>query len=215
MIHSWRLFVALPLPAAVGEAIEGRLSEARRQVPQARWVPAERLHLTLRFLGQQPPTAVPALCQALATVGAGRSPFPLRVSGGRSFGRAAEASRVCWLSFDADGAAAVADLAASVEEVLVRSAIIDAGPRPMGVQAHLTVARRAPPGLTGIVDAAVRGVEPAIGWEVDRLRLYRSHLEAAGARHESLWTGRFGRPAEPLPGAARFGARVQPEAPAN
>ena len=197
MSRGWRLFVALPLPAGSARAIESRLSEARGKVPEARWVPPERLHLTLRFLGQQPATVVPGLRQALAGVSERWSPFPVRVTGGRSFGRADEAAGVCWLGLDTDGGAAVISLAAAVEEVLARSPDLDAGPAPMGLQAHLTVARRAPPQLVGLVDAAVAGIEPAIGWEVDRLRLYRSHLEADGARHESLWTGRLGRPAGP------------------
>ncbi|PAP77026.1 RNA 2',3'-cyclic phosphodiesterase [Rubrivirga marina] len=43
-----RLFVALDLPDAVREP----LAAWRADVPDARWVPAERLHLTLRFLGE-------------------------------------------------------------------------------------------------------------------------------------------------------------------
>lgn len=43
-----RLFVALPLP----EPLRVRLSGLRGQIPGARWVPPENMHITLRFVGE-------------------------------------------------------------------------------------------------------------------------------------------------------------------
>ena len=41
------LFVAVPLPADIAE----RLAGLGGGVPGARWVPAENMHVTLRYLG--------------------------------------------------------------------------------------------------------------------------------------------------------------------
>jgi len=43
-----RLFVAVPLPGAVAQ----RLEALGGGVPGARWVPAENMHVTLRFVGE-------------------------------------------------------------------------------------------------------------------------------------------------------------------
>ena len=46
-----RLFVAFELPERLREETGRRMAEARRALPPARWVRAEGLHLTLKFLG--------------------------------------------------------------------------------------------------------------------------------------------------------------------
>ena len=43
-----RLFVGLDLPENLGE----RLTGLRGQIPGARWIPRENLHITLRFIGE-------------------------------------------------------------------------------------------------------------------------------------------------------------------
>jgi 2'-5' RNA ligase len=130
-------------------------------------------------------------------------PFPIVVQGAGSFGRAAGRSKVVWLGLDPDGRAAVASLAIDVGAALEGLPLEGAGLRSEPLRIHLTVARRAPDDLPDRVGVAV-GEGPTIGWLADRMRLYRSHLEAAGPRHESLWTGRFGRaPVRPGPGDGR------------
>ena len=42
-----RLFAALPMPEAVGQALARR----QRDIEAARWSPPGNLHLTLRFFG--------------------------------------------------------------------------------------------------------------------------------------------------------------------
>jgi len=49
-----RLFVALEIPAAVRENLAALIRELRPLAPQAKWVRAEKLHVTLKFIGEVP-----------------------------------------------------------------------------------------------------------------------------------------------------------------
>lgn len=70
-----RLFVALPLPAGVTEA----LARIQRGVPGARWVPPENMHLSLRFIGEAGGGEFEDLVEGLAEVT--MPPFTLELAG--------------------------------------------------------------------------------------------------------------------------------------
>jgi 2'-5' RNA ligase len=53
-----RLFLAGVVPDAVKQALHAQLEPVRAATPQARWSPAESLHLTLLFLGAVPDAKV-------------------------------------------------------------------------------------------------------------------------------------------------------------
>ncbi|MDE2335267.1 MAG: RNA 2',3'-cyclic phosphodiesterase [Rhodospirillales bacterium] len=77
-----RLFVALELPWELRE----RLAALGGGVPGARWVPAENLHLTLRFIGEVPPFRAEEVDHALAALRARR--FTLTIAGIGTFAKA-------------------------------------------------------------------------------------------------------------------------------
>ncbi len=56
-----RVFAGLPLPSDVARSLLTALSPAREESPQARWVPAANLHVTLRFFGELDDAACAAL----------------------------------------------------------------------------------------------------------------------------------------------------------
>jgi len=63
-----RLFLAGVVPDAVKQTLHAQLDPVRAATPQARWLPAETLHLTLLFLGAVPDAAVLALQVAFGGV---------------------------------------------------------------------------------------------------------------------------------------------------
>src|SRR5690606_28057809 len=77
-----RLFVALRFPDTVNEALE----DIAGDLPGAAWIPAERYHLTLRFIGDPAPMSIDDLDHALRGIRApafhlglkGTGHFPLR-----------------------------------------------------------------------------------------------------------------------------------------
>jgi 2'-5' RNA ligase len=54
-----RLFVAFDLPSAVRNALATLAQRLKPECPAARWVRAESMHVTLKFLGETDPQKLP------------------------------------------------------------------------------------------------------------------------------------------------------------
>ncbi len=198
---AWRLFVAVPVPDGVRATLADILEPVRRRVRGGRWQAPETWHLTVRFLGDTPLAALPAIETAVRRTAASRGPFPVELGEAGAFERR-RGGRVAWVSL-ARGEAELAALAAGLAALLAPG---QAAQEPFRV--HLTIAREAPDELVAAVAAAIaaarqrdrsgahvsvglgaRPVPPAWGvlaWTADRLVLYRSVLGSAGATHTPL-----------------------------
>lgn len=106
-----RLFVALPLPAA----IRARLELLMGGVPGARWVPPENLHITLRFIGEVDGGTAEDVAASLNAIAAPR--FDLSLAGVDVFGRG-DATRKIWTGVER--APALGHLRDKVESAVVR-----------------------------------------------------------------------------------------------
>jgi 2'-5' RNA ligase len=78
-----RAFIAVNLPANVLDSLDAFRMEAAAAVRSkaVRWTDPRQVHLTLRFLGSVPPTAVTDITSALRRAGREFVPFVLRASG--------------------------------------------------------------------------------------------------------------------------------------
>lgn len=76
-----RTFIALTLPDGVREALGAVSQELAPQVPDksVKWVTPERMHLTLRFLGDTPVDALDDVADGLDRVAADSAPFTLHL----------------------------------------------------------------------------------------------------------------------------------------
>lgn len=138
MEKTLRLFIAVPLPDSVKAQIcAGPLSSAALNRPGIRPVPANNLHLTLRFLGDTAESKLPAIREAIETAAAGLRPFRAEIQSCGVFPNPA-AARVFWLGFDPRGAARLRDVAKSVAGQLARAGI-DGDRKPF--RPHMTLAR--------------------------------------------------------------------------
>lgn len=188
-----RLFVAVDVGADVAAAaaqLIGRLRRrAARVAPEARiaWIPAERMHLTVRFIGYRQEPMITAILGALDEPIA-VSPFDLEFSGTGAF-PARGAPRVIW-----GGIAAGLDALGAVEqEVSRRLAVLGIPREDRPYQPHLTLARvRDAAGLRSApLFAGIRGT--ALGTtHVQAITLYESRLSPNGptyvpVRHTALW----------------------------
>ncbi|MDQ3870458.1 MAG: RNA 2',3'-cyclic phosphodiesterase [Chloroflexota bacterium] len=173
-LRGWRTFVAISLPEDVQQEVVQRLAALRSDEPSTRWVAAPNLHLTLLFLGDTEPAAVPEIVEQLRAVAAAQPPFAIELAGAGTFGRPRHPGTL-WLGL-ARGAAEAEALSAALADRLGQAG--DDSGRRSGEgrwRPHLTLARRAPAALRERVDRALGG-RPAIGWWVQELSFYRSHL---------------------------------------
>jgi 2'-5' RNA ligase len=173
-----RLFVAVDVPAAVRDRLAEEGATLRRQVGAGRWVPPENWHVTVKFLGSTYPRLVDWVTEAVADVASRHEPFESTLEELGAFPNARRA-RVLWAGLD-DPGARLAAVAASLDESLSREFKIE----KRAFTAHLTVARFDPPVQLGDrLNAAEVTSDP---FPIDRLVLYRSHLQRPAPRYEPV-----------------------------
>ena len=91
-----RLFLAINLPADVRERAVRATAPLRAAAPGVAWVDEARLHLTLKFLGECPESAVAPLAATVGAIAAGHMPFEIAVEGAGAFPNLRK-PRVVWL----------------------------------------------------------------------------------------------------------------------
>lgn len=177
-----RTFIAVALDGAARAALAAWMAEVRPALPGFRWTEPENLHLTLRFLGDTAPGALPRLCEALAAAAGGFPAFSLTLRGAGAFPHAG-APRVIWAG--AEGGPVLPALRARLEErVRVLGWAADTKPfRP-----HVTLARARDPRPRDDVAAALARVRsrPWGTVAVDEVLLVQSTLTPAGPVYTPL-----------------------------
>lgn len=167
-----RLFFGLPIPARVAQALTRHARTIH--LANARWTPAENLHITLVFLGLVNEDKLPALFRELE--GLGPLPLQLRLTSLGSFPRAGV------LFAEVEPTPKLLELQATVAARMAGSGFaLDHRP----YHPHTTLARlRQPIRLSG--DRLSLPFALQRGFQVDAVKLYRSHTEQEGARYEVL-----------------------------
>jgi len=172
------LFVAV-LPSDEARAdLKRRLASAthsgdRRSRDRVRLTPADRWHVTLRFLGEVADERQADVERALDGAAA-RATFALRLAGGGRFGKGP--STALWAGVDGD-LAALTDLHADVRDALDATGLTG-DDRPL--IPHLTVAYARDKGV-------LRALDDYVGpqWTVDEFVLVRSRY-ADGGGYQNL-----------------------------
>ena len=128
-----RIFIGIDLDPEVRGRIARFLDGVQGFAPEARWVRPESLHITLKFIGEQPPERVDAIRERLRRIES--SAFEIRF-GGYGFFPTAKAPRVFWIGIEARPQ--LAELAEKID-MAVAELGIPREDRPFSP--HLTLAR--------------------------------------------------------------------------
>ena len=178
-----RLFLAINPGAEVKTRIDEAMVPLRGAAPALRWVAADRLHLTVKFLGEQPSSIVPALSQAIDTAVARHGDAPLALGGVGAFPNFRRA-RVVWLGVEPHPRLEL--LHHDIEEACAALGFEPDG-RPF--RPHLTVAR-VPDGTTGetlrALSRAARAASFSETVDVESVDLMVSEPTPAGPRYRLL-----------------------------
>jgi RNA 2',3'-cyclic 3'-phosphodiesterase len=128
-----RLFVALDIADDIRERIVRYTEGVAPFAADARWVKAESLHVTLKFIGEQPELAVERIRQALNNIRANVVDIHFR---GHGFFPTAKSARVFWLGMEAGPQ--LAALAVAIDDV---TATLGIPKEDRAFSPHLTLAR--------------------------------------------------------------------------
>ena len=136
--ESWRLFIAIGLPASVRQKVRQHVERLRDAVPAARasWTREENLHLTLKFLGDTPLTKVQELSAAIQLAANAVTSFELIVADCGAFSTRGK-PHVLWIGIQ-DSSARLNDFYQALESECVELGF-PREERPF--HPHLTIAR--------------------------------------------------------------------------
>lgn len=177
-----RLFVAVSIEGAIRQRIDVLLAPIREAERAVAWVPAPKLHLTLRFLGEQPASVVESLTAALHAAATGATAHTLTLGGFGAF-PTLRRPRVLWIGVQANDA-----LALLYKKVDDACASLGFGREARAFHPHLTVGRVRPrASLTaGTLAGSARVLDTTWTTHVTTLDLMSSQLGPGGSRYERL-----------------------------
>ena len=181
-----RLFVALEIPSAVRENLATLIASMRAITKEPRWVRAENLHVTLKFLGEVAEGKVDAIRSALGQI---RSDRPVALEfRGLGFFPNEKHPRVFWA--DMEASPNLKTLAGDIEGAIEKLGI----PREKReFSAHLTLARFERPRLPEALGKLIAdNQQHKFGsLRTDEFHLIQSKLKPRGAEYTTLATFQF------------------------
>ncbi|MFN2544785.1 MAG: RNA 2',3'-cyclic phosphodiesterase [Actinomycetota bacterium] len=179
-----RLFVAVDVPESLRDDVAARIAPLRERV-RGKWVPTQNWHLTLKFLGATWPRVVDWVKASCEGVARSRDAFETSLTGLGTFPNERRA-RVLWVGLD-DPAGRLASIVSGLDDALSSEFKVEKRP----FTAHLTVARFDP---TVSLAGELEGIEVSgERFSIDKLVLYRSHLQRPAPRYEQIGEFPLGR----------------------
>ena len=185
MATTLHVFLALNLPPEERRSIHAATAPMRDAAPDVAWVVEDNLHLTLKFLGPQPPAAVEALRDALAPVIEHAVPVSLGIGGLGAFPDL-RTPRVVWL-----GVAAEARLELLQHDVELACGGLGYAMEGRTFRPHITLGRSRPrarlaKGMARALANAARGVHYATRVQAASMEIMASEPATLGAVYRRL-----------------------------
>jgi 2'-5' RNA ligase len=183
-----RAFIAIDLPLHIQQQLAVILEQLRKpEATAVRWVPAQNIHLTIKFLGDVSPANLEILTRILKAEVSRYRPFEIQIGGLGAF-PSVRRPRVIWVGVEAPPT--LQSLQRSIETETVRLGY-PVEERPFSP--HLTLGRVAhnasPDEVRKVADGLVNMKVGDLGKAtIDHVRLFRSDLQPGGAVYTPLFT---------------------------
>ena len=184
MKHKIRAFVAVDVGKAVRKTAAGLIGEFSGIPADVKWVDPEKMHLTLKFLGEVDAREMHHVCRAVKEAAGGVKPFKLAIQGTGAFPNA-NRPRTIWLGAG-EGDEQIGELAERIESSLEKIGYRREARR---FTAHLTIGRvrRGGPGVTEIGELIRKYADFAVGQATVREAVvFSSELTRSGPIYEVL-----------------------------
>ena len=182
-----RSFIAIPLSEQVRRAVGRLLHQVASDGDGIAWVPADNLHLTLKFLGDVADTEIPSVCSEIRAACDDLDSFALTVNGTRCLPSLKKPRVLCAGIDDADDV-----LPSLVADLETRMADLGFKREPRDYVAHLTLGRAKGASRRASSDVLQRLQKFADfqGGEiqVDRVQLIASFLDKSGPTYQTMDT---------------------------
>jgi 2'-5' RNA ligase len=185
MSDTLRLFVGID----IGEDWTDRLSATADDLHESlgravRWVRPELYHVTVVFLGDQPPEAIDKIAEALASAAESAAPFELRLTSLRRLGGHERGALVAGVD---DPTGSLQRLRAHLDgELHQRDIAFDSKP----LVPHVTLGR--PRGRGGPLPVSAVDLSDVPPLTVASVNLVKSDLQTSGPRYETISIARLG-----------------------
>ena len=185
----WRTFCAVELPDGVKSRVAEHIKRLRAEFPDVRasWEKPEKLHITLKFLGEIELPRAEDLSGAASRAASRVMPFKLTIAEAGAFPPRGQ-PRVLWLDIK-DTSGSLASLQHSLEDACA-AAGFPRESRPF--KPHLTVARlRSPQGARELAAAHREASFEPQTFTISELVVMRSELRPGGSRYSVVSRHRF------------------------
>ena len=177
-----RCFIAVNLPDEVRKSLSGVISELRKSRADVKWVSAENIHLTLKFLGGTEESVVPGIRQCLSKKLSLYRPFYIKIAGIGCF-PSEKRPRVIWIGME--GSAVLSEIQKDIDGEISKFGF---APEDRPFSPHLTIGRvRSTRNLTDLTRYFDGFKAADFGeFEVRSIHIMKSDLKPAGAEYSSL-----------------------------
>ena len=181
-----RLFVGIDVGDAWTERLSAVADRLRSDLGRSvRWVRPELYHVTVVFLGNQPPGSIESLDRALASAASTVQPFPLRLTDLRRLGGHERGALVAGVE---DRSGALQSFRTALDAELRRHGVAFDSQR---LVPHVTLGR--PRGRSGSLQVQPVGLQDAPPLTVREVNLVKSDLLQTGPRYETIATAHVGQ----------------------
>jgi RNA 2',3'-cyclic 3'-phosphodiesterase len=184
-----RCFIAIEIPELIRKEISGLIDNLKKYDADVKWIHAENIHLTLKFLGNTPEILLPKINDSLSAVVASYKPFYITIGDTGVFPNR-KFPKVCWIGIEDTGMLKTlrGDIETSMKRLGFKSEEREFNP-------HLTIGRvRSRQGMISILNELDQYKGRTFGGiTVDRISIMKSELKPEGAEYTCLYEAPFGK----------------------
>lgn len=178
-----RTFISVELPDEVKKNITELVNELKTTEASVKWVEAENLHITLKFLGWVEDRKVDNLIDLTTKAVAGAGSFKAKFEGLGTFPEG-KRPRVIWVG-TAEGRDKLCNLAKALEETLSKAGFLS---EEKEFKPHITIGRVKEKKGVDKLKEKIKGIKDAKFGEalVDRIYIMKSTLTPKGPIYEKI-----------------------------